>query len=518
MELELKKESYVFYDTGFNLTGTREETYDAIVPDALPDILRIVESHGIALIGSRELRDGRLVVAGSIRAGVIYVPESGNGLEHIELTIPYSHTFDLHSDQNGVLLCSAEVQSIDSRTINPRKILVRASVRVNARSMEPRSFSICSGVGARSYGGAGGKEEACVQLLRREYSVRLPCAVKAKSFTISDEIEIPSTKPAVKEILKWSCKPSAGDYNIIGRKVVFKGQLSVKLLCKGKGNSDEVFDVAMELPFSQIIEAEGIEEGAECTIFLQPEDAMIAVRDDPAGRLLSVEASMEAQVGAYINKRFETVSDLYSTSMKSAVDIRPYIFTELVEKTSKKQTIRDTVETGMPVRYVADMEILFDAVTPAREGNMLRLDTTADINLLFIGEDGGTYQASRKLPVSIRMEAPDNCDCRVRVNSAAEAFSAAAVSGAEVRFDACFDLEIIRKRSVTAVHAVKLENYDADAPIRPSVVLKYPNEGESLWSMAKRYNTTEDDIRQANQLEHDVAPDPSKLLLIPKRR
>jgi len=512
MELELKKESCVFYDTGFNLTGTREETYDAIVPDALPDILRIVESHGMALIGSRELRDGRLVVGGSIRAGVIYVPESGNGLEHIELTIPFSHTFDLHSDQNGVLLCSAEVQSIDSRTINPRKILVRASVRVNARSMEPRNFSICSGVGAK------GKEEAAVQLLRREYSVRLPCAVKTKSFTVSDEIEIPSTKPAVKEILKWSCKPSAGDYNIIGRKIVFKGQLSVKLLCKGKGPGDEVFDVAAELPFSQIIEAEGIEEGAECTIFLQPEDAMITVRDDPAGRILSIEASMEAQVGAYVNKRFEAVCDLYSTSMKSAVDIRPYIFTELVEKTSRKQTIRDTVETEMPVRYVQDMEVLFDAVTPTREGNMLRLDTTANVNLLIVGEDGGTYQASRRIPVSVRIEAPDRCDCRVRVDSAAEAFSAAAVNGAEIRFDACFDIEILSKKSVTAVHAVKLENYDADAPVRPSVVLKYPNEGESLWSMAKRYNTTEDDIRRANDLERDAEPDPSRLLLIPKRR
>ena len=38
------------------MTGTREEMYDAIVPDALPDILRIVESHGVAMINTREMR------------------------------------------------------------------------------------------------------------------------------------------------------------------------------------------------------------------------------------------------------------------------------------------------------------------------------------------------------------------------------------------------------------------------------------------------------------------------------
>ena len=243
MDLELKKESYVFYDTGFNMAGTREETYDAIVPDALPDILRIVESHGVALVGSKEQRDGRLVVAGSVRTSVMYVPESGNGLEHIELTVPFSHTFDLHADQGGTLLCGAEVQSIDSRPINPRKILVRASVRVTARSMEQKSFAVCTGVGGKE------KEDANVQLLKQTASVRLPCSVKTKDFTVSDEIEIPSTKPAVKEILKWNCRPVAGDYNVIGRKVVFKGQLLMKMLCKGRGAGDEIFEMTARSRF-----------------------------------------------------------------------------------------------------------------------------------------------------------------------------------------------------------------------------------------------------------------------------
>jgi hypothetical protein len=268
--------------------------------------------------------------------------------------------------------------------------------------MEPKSFSICSGASVK------GKEEANVQLLKQNYSVRLPCAVKTKSFSVNDEIEIPTTKPAVKEILKWSCRPAAGDYNIIGRKVVFKGQLYIKLLCKGKGAGDEVFEVPLEMPFSQIVEAEGVEEGAECSIYLQPEDFAIAIREDSAGRILTLETALEAQVGAYITKRLETVSDLYSTAMKSAVDIRPYVFTELIEKTSKKQTVRDTVETQMPVRYVQDMGIMFDAVTVSREGRMLRLDTTAEVNILFVAEDGGSYDASRKIPVTVRMRRPRN--------------------------------------------------------------------------------------------------------------
>ena len=204
--------------------------------------------------------------------------------------------------------------------------------------------------------------------------------------------------------------------------------------------------------------------------------------------------------------------------MKSTVETHPYAFTELIDRTTKRMTVRDTVETNLPVKYVQDMEVFFDGVTASRDGNSMKLDTSADVNILFVAEDGGIYTASKKLPVALRLEAPEKCDCRVRVTPAAEAFSAAATSGAEVRFDACFELELSRKSSIAAVSAVKLEAYEANAPLRPSVVLKYPAEGESLWSMAKRYNTTEDDIRAANDLEGDRTPDSSKLLLIPKRR
>lgn len=510
MELELNKESYVFYDTGLNVTGTREEMYDAIVPDALPDILRIVESHGVAMIRSREIRDGRLTVAGVVRASVIYVPESGTGLEHLALTIPFSNMFDMPADRGSALLCNAEVQSIDSRTINPRKILVRASVRIGVRSMEQKSFSLCADVNAK------GRED--VQLLKQSHLARLPCAVKTKSFTVNDELEMPSSKPAAAEILKWSCKATAGDYNIIGRKAVFKGTLAIRLLCKGRSASEEVFDTTVELPFSQIIEAEGLEENAECSIDLQPEDINVSLNEGSDGRLISVNAAMEAQLTAFAPRRLETIADLYSTSMMSSVDVRPYEFSELINITTKRLTIRDTVDTDTPVRYVLDMEVLFNDISVSREGNMLRADVNADVNVLYVAEDGGVFHAWRRLPITVRAEAPEGCDCRVRIGSASEAFNAAAVSGAEVRFDACFDLEITLRRNIFAVHSANLEQYGENAPVRPSVVLKYPNKGESLWSMAKRYNATVDDIRAANGLERDEEPDPNELLLIPKRR
>ena len=90
------------------------------------------------------------------------------------------------------------------------------------------------------------------------------------------------------------------------------------------------------------------------------------------------------------------------------------------------------------------------------------------------------------------------------------------VNGVEVRFDVCFEAEFTKREIISAVEGARLEEYGDDAPVRPSVVLRYPSADETLWQMAKRYNTTVDDICAANGITGE--PDMTKLLLIPKRR
>lgn len=75
MELELKKTGFDAYDTGAELTLTQEETAETIVPDYCPDIARIIETEGKVCLHSRELRDGKADLSGTIRVTVLYTPE-----------------------------------------------------------------------------------------------------------------------------------------------------------------------------------------------------------------------------------------------------------------------------------------------------------------------------------------------------------------------------------------------------------------------------------------------------------
>ena len=74
MELELKKACLDAYETGGELVLTQEETAETIVPDYCPDIARVIETEGKVYIHSRELRDGKAEVSGTVRVTVLYTP------------------------------------------------------------------------------------------------------------------------------------------------------------------------------------------------------------------------------------------------------------------------------------------------------------------------------------------------------------------------------------------------------------------------------------------------------------
>ena len=52
----------------------------------------------------------------------------------------------------------------------------------------------------------------------------------------------------------------------------------------------------------------------------------------------------------------------------------------------------------------------------------------------------------------------------------------------------------------------------------PSIVLRSLQLHESLWEVAKRYSSTEEEIRRANELEEEAELPAGRLLLIPRCR
>ena len=79
MEMELQHTCLNGFQTVLDQILIQEETLESIVPDACPDILRIVDVYGQATLSGKQAREDLAVVNGMVRVAILYQPEGGSG-------------------------------------------------------------------------------------------------------------------------------------------------------------------------------------------------------------------------------------------------------------------------------------------------------------------------------------------------------------------------------------------------------------------------------------------------------
>lgn len=511
MELELKRADLDAYEVGGELALTQEETAETIVPDYCPDIARIIETDGKVFLHSRDLRDGRAEVSGTVRVTVLYTPEADGGIRTLEFAMP----FTVESDSRSLLGCQSltaetETEFLETRMLNPRKVFTHCKLVTHLTGYQKAPLSFCADVET--------EPSLCVEKrLEQQHAIFLT-HIAEKDFTFTEELNLSPGREGAAELLNSRVCSTVTETKIVGSKLIFKGMFTVSLLyrtadgrcCASSG----------ELPFSQIMEVEGASEDAADSLQLQLTGTDIQIDgDDPEGRQIAVTLYLHAVALLREERDLTLLADLYSTAYDMTYDAAPLALTAFCENMTRRQTVREVLEIGVVADSILSLSVDCGAVSVSREGESAVLRTAAAVRVLYLDEGGVPLVAERSIDVSCQLDLPEECRITARAVCPEEVQGSLADRGIEVRFPVDFRVEAASRVKRVCVSAVKL---DQEAPKEsagaPSLVLRCLGKQESPWDLAKRYNTTISAILAANQLEGEGDIPCEKLLLIPRKR
>ena len=508
MELELEQTQLAGYDAVLDTTLLHEETMEMIVPDACPDILRIVDTEAAVFVARKESMEGRIEISGSIKAWVLYLPDGEEGMRRVEVNIPFTCGMDgpsLSPDCRVVAL--PRVQGADTRSVNPRKVLVRANLAVCLRAYAPVMSTLCAGLDAPG--------EAGLEQLTEQMSTYVVACVEEKPFTFSDDLNLPGSRSEAAELLKHRIRVQCGESKVIGNKLIFKGECALQLLYRSQENT--LCTVEYSLPFSQIMEVSGVGEEADCDLEITPTEAACTLSPGDS-RLFSVSLGFLAQAVVREERQVTLLADLYSTLYQLEVERKSCDIGRLLEHSVKSQSVREIIESGTLARAVLDAYVSVGQILQAREGDRLTLTADTWVTILYEEEAGTAAAVRRQIPVSCQLELPEGCRCACLCRCPEQVLATPTSGGLEVRFPLEFWYLALAQTTVSGVSGVHLdEEKPRDNGAAPSVVLRMVGAGERLWDIAKAYGTTRQDIVQANDLEEELLP-AGQLLLIPRRR
>lgn len=503
MDMELQRTTLEGYRLVYHTMLTQEETLESIVPDACPDISRIVSAAGRAFLKKKGAAEGTVSLSGTACVTVLYIPEGESMPRSLEIFIPFQCTRDqpqFHAD--CLIQASGGTVSADARTINPRKLMVRVGLGFQIKVFDREQTELCSDV-------SGGDAAA----LEKRFITGKRCVVQEveeKPFSFSDVLRPPASKPEIDELLYYRPEVGTIDAKFIGRKLVLKGDIQLRILYR---SGDSLIPAQFELPYSQIMDmGAGTEEGEpEVMIALQNMECRFQNGE------LEVTLDGLAQAVLRTQQAFTLIDDVYSTSLPLDTERSAYRICAMEERDSRREMARQLCKTDIPAKQVLDCCVSVGSFTGQTVEKGMEWTAQINANILYVSEDDALCSAGYTIPVSSALETPEGCGCSCQCRTVGEATAVPVTDGLEVRVEAEFQWNITREDQVQCVTAVRQGVLPSGEVMRPSVIVRQVGSGESLWDIAKSCGSTIRDICSANELASEDIP-AGTLLLIPIRR
>ena len=499
MELAFEETLYDSYENVYHTALLREETMEAIVPDACPDILRVLDTVVTVCLNSKQTQNGYAELSATARLEILYLPEGGGAVQRLTMSIPYRVTAESPAltDRSRLTVCLS-VHRQEVRIVHSRKILARLELCFQLDAWERRQVNIP--------GGPGADMPQSVQTLTAQQEMLAVTGVEEKAFSFSDELELPmDLKEAA--LLTGQADLVCSEARVIGGKLIVKGEARLSfLLLDGEGALREE---TAPLPFSQIIECRDVEEEALCSVCLTLTEAAFRL----AGNRVETDLGVLIQAVMRESRTVTYLTDVYSTEGSVTPEWYTGTWTELLESITRRQSVRELLETGTGVSAVLAVRVRLGKTEQDRSQGTV--SAAAHVTVLYRDENGGLGTAFRSLPVTVSAELPEGAYCEANAALEDAPSATAAAGGVEVRFSVSFTLQCQSAVSIRCI--VEAELSEGERSSGPSLILRRVREGERLWDVAKGCGTTVEMIRAANGMEGEELPD-GRLLLIPRRR
>lgn len=488
--MELNQTSICYYDKRLAGISSCTETADSIVPDTFPDIGQIICAYGTASIKDRTPQNGRLLVSGAVQTTILYQPENADGLRRLSVPISFAHIEECEGlDANATCYVSCYVTAIDVIPVNSRKLSVNAQLCFETECYCKTSSMITEDI-----------DVPHIQLLRTPHTVTLVQQVYQSPISILEDVTLQDAVDL--QLLHYSCTLHSTECRAMRGKVVLKGDAILQ--CLAVQEDDAIRTLSNTTPFTQILEMPELEEGESVSVRLAAQE--VDCRLDADG-LLSYTISADAVFTVRTSQTVQQIDDLYIPGKKIKMQEEKAVLRSVPPQVPFTTEVNETLQTAQHVSHIITSDAHCCGTKRNADGS---IQITAAVQVLYLNDDQQLCALQRTLPLTASctvLGSISQVELTARATSAGETgmLLSVAISGMAAVEECC------TFRNITTLEECEQQEEQDNI----TLVLRFIDEEQRLWEIAKSYGTTAEVIRRANDLPEDVVSVAQTMLLIP---
>lgn len=484
---------------------------DFIVPDSMDDLTRVILSSGDVQIENTRVQSEKILIKGKMTFQVLYRGEDG-GLWTLAGSVPFEETVNVPDlTEKDYVQYSWDLEDLTAAMIHSRKINVKGLIglRVRVESLEDAQ--------------AATAVTGDVEKLGRDIEVASIAVRRKDTFRIREEIQISANKPNIGQILWSEMKLQGVNCRLLDGKIRIEGDLVLFVIYNSENEGMPLQWMEETVRFAGDVEVPEVVEEMIPAIGVRLVHRELEAKPDADGemRVLSVDAVVELDMKLYEQETVHLLSDLYSTKEEVVLELGEACFDTLLVKNDGKCRVAEKVKLPDTDRILqichADGAVKLDEITMEEDG--VHMEGVLEVRILYLtADDEEPLRASSEvLPFQYVAEADgaeDTCACQVQTG--VEQLTAMMGGGDTVEIKGVVSLDVVVLKPVkeSVVVSARTEPQDLKKlQEMPGIVGYVAQPGDSLWSIAKKFHTTRDDVMDLNGLTDETVKVGDKLIL-----
>lgn len=490
---------------------------DFNVPDVKPDISSMIKEQGNIVIYEIKPMNGKLLAKGALQFNILYISEEDSRpVHHLSGEIPFEETINMdEACAEDSIIVKWDLEDLSTGLINSRKVSVKAIV----------SFAFAAEDVYDEETAVAVEGDDNVQSKTKKMNITQLAVNKKDTFRIKDEVSIPSNKPNIFEILYSEADLRNTDIRMQDEKISLKGELVLFVLYASEDEEHPIQYIETEVPYSGSIDCNGCLEEMIPDIDLSINTKDIEVKPDSDGeeRVIDIEVVLNLDIKAYEEDELDILCDVYSTAKDLIPTFKDAYYENLLVKNNSKARITDRIkksgaQPGIMQICNAYGSVKIDEMQVVDGG--IEVDGVIEVQIMYITDEDRRPLSSIKgmIPFAQTIEVKqigNNSFFEVKPNL--ESISVMLLDSDEVEVKAGVNLATIVFDRITEPIITEVVQQDIDfkkLQEMPSIVGYIAKSNDSLWSIAKKYYTTIDTIKEINQLEQETIKIGDKILIV----
>lgn len=517
MPMEWEREEIVLKQQGGKQSSQILLEGDIIAPDSKPDVNEVLSCHGKIRMKDVRVGDDRINLSGDLDLNILYCSDKGeDAVYSMSSSLPIEDVIYMDGlEKDMQVKLTPVLEHLDCQVINDRKLGVKAVIGLTAEADRVHKVDVVVPSEGNGMAFLEGK-------LRMEEVV----AEKKDRFTIKEEITLPQTAPAVGEILSSEFRLTDQEIRPMDGKVMIRSNLIADILYTDDQGTGTVHVWSEKIPFNGYIEAEGITPKSTVDMDLTIAETSIktGLDDDGEPRILDVDVSILGELSAWDVSEKEVVTDAYAPGMETEVMRETITYPVTIDKAKNQFSMKEKISLDKDERPMLQAgktwgTLLIQDVEA--EDEMIEVEGVLTVEIMYFcqEDDHAVCMVKKGIPFSQKIEmkgiTPDD---EVSARGNVEEIDFQILSDKEGELFASIMLEVDGKRQETAqlVTDISLKDYEKPQRHMAGAVIYTVQPGDSLWTIAKHFDTTIERILMVNDFEDPDLIYPGQKILIIK--